>query len=64
MQGNDGPIESSAVIKKMGYHNVPIRLAKAISFCGTSYEGEVQPINLGIDVSLTNINQASSLLIY
>ena len=63
MQGNDGPIESSAVIKKMGYHNVPIRLAKAISFCGTSYEGEVQPINLGIDVA-TNINQASSLLIY
>ena len=48
----------------MGHRNVPIKIVNAVSFCHTNYEGKVQLINQGKDVSLTNIYQATSLSIY
>ena len=35
-QGNPGPTGSYIVIKNPGHHSLPIKLAKAITSCGTS----------------------------
>ena len=38
-QGNLGSTGSNVVIKNPGHHSLPMKLVKAITFCGTSYEG-------------------------
>ena len=45
-------------------HNLPIKLAKAITSCGTSYEGEIEVIKLGTGYTFQNIGQVNSLFIY
>ena len=63
-QGNPGPRVSGLVIKNPGQRNSPVKLAKAITSCGTSYEGEIEAIKLGTDYVFQNIGQANSLFIY
>ena len=63
-QGKPGPTESGVVIRNPGHHNSPIKLAKAITSCGTSYEGEIEAIKLGTDYAFQNIGQTNSLFIY
>ena len=60
---NSGPAGSGVVIKNPGHHSSPNKLAKAIIFCGTSYEGELEAIKLGKDYAFQNIGQANSLFI-
>ena len=59
-QGNPGLIGSGVVIKNPGHHSSPIKLAKAITSCGTNYEG----VKLGTDYAFQNIGQGNSLFIY
>ena len=63
-QGNSGPTGSGVVIKNPGTHSPPIKLAKTITSCGTSYEGEIEAIKLGTDYAFQNIGQANGLFIY
>ena len=63
-QVNPGPTGSSVVNKNPGHHNLPIKLAKAITFCCTSYESEIEAIKLGTNSAFENIGQANSLFIY
>ena len=63
-QGNPGPTGYGVVIKSPGHHNSPVKLAKAITFCDTSYEGEIEAIKLGTGYAFHNIGQANSLFIY
>ena len=46
--GNPGPTGSGAVewlnIKNAWHHSLPIKLAKATSFCVASYKGEIEAI--------------------
>ena len=55
---------SDIVIKNPGHYNSPIKLAKVITSCGTSYEGEIEAIKVGTDYAFHNIGQANSLFIY
>ena len=48
------------MIKNPGHHSSPIKLAKAITSCGTSYEGGKESIKLGTDFAFQNIAQANS----
>ena len=52
------------MIKNPGHHSLPIKLAKAITSCGRSYEGETEANKLGTDHAFQNIDQANSLYIY
>ena len=61
-QGNPGPTGSGVVIKNPGHHSLPIKLVKAITSCGTSYEGEIEATKLGTDYAFQNIGQANSLI--
>ena len=63
-QGNPGPAGSGVVIKNPVQHNSPVKLVKAITSCGTSYEGEIEAYKLGTDYDFQNIVQANSLFIY
>ena len=54
-QGNPGPTGSGVVIKNPGQHNSPVKLAKAITSWGSSYEGEIEAIKLGIDYAFQNM---------
>ena len=63
-QGNPSSTGSGVVIKNPGHHNSPVKVAKAITSCGTSYEGEIEAIKLGTDNAFQNIGQANSLFIY
>ena len=63
-QGNPGPTGSGVVIKNPGQHNSPVKLAKAITSWGSSYEGEIEAIKLGTDYAFQNIGQATSLFVY
>ena len=66
VQGNPGPTGSGVVIRRPGQYDTPIKLAKAVASCGTSFEGEIEAIDLGTSFVLTDIdnNQANSILIY
>ena len=46
VQGNPGPTGFDLVIKNPGHHSSPIKLAKAITSCGTSHKGEIEAIRL------------------
>ena len=63
-QSNPGPTGSGVVIKNPGQHNSPVKLAKAITSWGSSYEGEIEAIKLGTDYAFQNIGQANSLFVY
>ena len=63
-QGNPGSTGSDVVIKNPGHRNLPIKLAKAITSSGTSYEGEIEAIKLGTGNAFENIVQANSVFIY
>ena len=52
------------MIKNPGHHSLQIKLAKAITSCGTSYEGEIEAIKSDTDNAFENIVQANSLFIY
>ena len=43
------------MIKNPGQHNSPVKLAKAITSWGSSYEGEIEAIKLGTDYAFQNI---------
>ena len=60
-QHNPGRTGSGVVIKNPGCHSSLIKFAKAITSCGTSYEGEIKAIKLGTDYVFQNIGQANSL---
>ena len=53
VQDNLGPTGSGVVIKNPGHHTSPIKLAKAITSCGTNYEGEIEAIKLGTDYAFS-----------
>ena len=57
-QGNPRPTGSGVVIKNPGHHSSPIKLAKAITSCSTSYEGGKEAIKLGTDFAFQNIAQS------
>ena len=63
-QSNPGPTGSGVVIKNLGHYSVPVKLAKAITACGTSYEGEMETMKLVTDRAFKNIGQSNSLFIY
>ena len=63
-QGNPFPAGSGVVIKNPGEHNSPVKLAKAITSWGSSYEGDIEAIKLGTDYAFENIGQAHSLFVY
>ena len=62
-QGNPRPTRSGVEIKNPGHHSLSIKLAKAITSCGTSYEGEIEAIELGTDHAFENIGQGNSVFI-
>ena len=49
VHGNLVPIGSGVVIRNPEYHSSPIKLAKVVTTCGTSYEGEIGSIKLDTD---------------
>ena len=59
-QSNPGPTGSGVVIKNLGHHSVPVKLAKAITACGTSYEGEMETMKLVTDCAFKKIGQPKS----
>ena len=65
-QGNPGPTGSGVVIRRPGQYKTPIKETKAVTSCGTSYEGEIKAIELGTSLALKNINKnkTTSILIY
>ena len=62
VQGNSSPTRSGVMIKNPGYHSLPLKLAKAITSCGTSYEGEIEAIKLGTDHAFQNIVEHIKLI--
>ena len=60
-QGNPG---SGVIIKFPGHHSLQVKLAKAITSCGTSYEGEIKAIKSDTGYVFQNIGQANSLYIF
>ena len=63
-QGNPGPTGSDTKIKNPGHHSLPIKLAKAITSCHKSHEGEIEAIKSGAECAFENIGQVNSLFIY
>ena len=49
VHGNPVPTGSGVVIKNPEHHSSPIKLAKVITTCGTSYEDEIGSIKLDTD---------------
>ena len=54
--GNPGPTGSGVAIKKNGPESTEIKIAHAITKMGTSYQGELQAIRIGIIYAKENIN--------
>ena len=54
-QGNPNLTGSGVVIKNPGHHSSPIKLAKAIISCGTSYESEIEAIKLCTDYAFQKL---------
>ena len=46
--GNPGPTGSGVAIKKNGPESTEIKIAHAVTKMGTSYQGELQAIRIGI----------------
>ena len=63
IQDNSVPTKPVAEIKKPWLYNVPVKLAKAMISCSTSYEGG-KAIEKGTSFILMNVNHANSLLLY
>ena len=56
---NPVPTEAGAVIRKNGPISLPIKLAKAVTSSGTSYEGELEAIKISADYTKESISNST-----
>ena len=48
-QSNPDPTGSGEIIKKQGQNSTPIKIAKAVEYMGSSYEGELEAIQIATE---------------
>ena len=57
-QSNPGPT-GSGVIKKQGRNSTPIKIAKAVKYMGSTYEGELEAIKIATEYARDNISPSN-----
>ena len=58
-QSNPGPTGSGVIIKKQGRNSTPIKIAKAVKYMGSSYEGELEAIKIATEYARDNISPSN-----
>ena len=61
-QSNSGPTGSGVIIKKQGRNSTPIKIAKAVKYMGSSYEGELEAIKIATEYARDNISPSNDSL--
>ena len=61
-QSNPGPTGSGVIIKKQGRNSTPIKIAKAVKYMGSSYEGELEAIKIATEYARDNISPSNDSL--
>ena len=61
-QSNPGPTGSGVVIKKQGLNSTPIKIAKAVKYMGSNYEGELEAIKIATEYARDNISPSNDSL--
>ena len=61
-QSNPGPTGSGVIIKKQGQNSTPIKIAKAVKYMGSSYEGELEAIKIATEYARDNISPSNDSL--
>ena len=54
---NPGPTDAGVLIKVQGHKSIPVKLAKAISSKGTSFDGELAAILMATQYALTHLTK-------
>ena len=61
-QSNPGPTGSGVIIKKQGQNSTPIKIAKAVKYMGSSYEGELEAVQIATEYARDNISPSNDSL--
>ena len=61
-QSNPSPTGSGVIIKKQGQNSTPIKIAKAVKYMGSSYEGELEAIKIATEYARDNISPSNDSL--
>ena len=61
-QSNPGPTGSGVIIKKQGQNSTPIKIAKAVKYMGSSYEGELEATKIATEYAPDNISPSNDIL--
>ena len=61
-QSNPSPTGSGVIIKKQGQNSTPIKIAKAVKYMGSSYEGELEAIKIATEYVRDNISPSNHSL--
>ena len=61
-QSNPGPTGSGAIIKKQGQNSTLIKIATAVKYMGSSYEGELEAIKIAAEYARGNISPSNDSL--
>ena len=62
---NPGPTGSGVIIKRQGRNSNPVKLAKAVKCMGSSYERELEAIQIATEYARDNLSPSNySLLIF
>ena len=61
-QANPDPTGSGVIIKKQGRNSSLIKIAKAVKYIGSSYEGELEAIKIATEYTRDNISASNDSL--